>query len=703
MITPRVLMAGLLLTGGAAAYVRFASPNTGVLLFRPDHGAIQFLVDTNLRPGFTNSQGQVLVTQDSDPMGAIAAAAASWSAVPGANIRFLPLQTTTVDPSPSAGYTVNVIHFARSAEDVSIIGSGFNFTNLQWDESTGAILGSDIIIGTLFVDGTNQQIPLATTHALNTFDLQSFITYEFGFVLGANYSGVLAAAASGYCPIYTSSVTLQESTNCSLLSPDDFAFAADVYNDGSANSLYGRLSGKVSFQNGGPVLGAQVVAQDTQTGIAISGLGSRNDGSFSFLVPPGHYTIYAQPLDGPNTPAKLQLNTLVTTSFRTTFFGGNSSPTPVSVQGGDLVTANIGVDPGISGLHIDAIGSGPPGGASLSRFYGFRAATGGSVLEVFLAGRGLDASITESEIRLLGPGLSLRPGSLGRNTSITFNNQVAIHFTVDVAPVLKRTFASVAIVNGTDAAAISGSLVLEPSGPGPVFPANGVVNAATFLPGPVAPGEIFTLFGTGFGLPQLQGIVLTSAGLIGTTITGTQVLFNDVPAPLIYNVAGQLSGVVPYSVAGKSAVTVRVALNSIQSAAVQLGVAASSPGIFTSDGSGKGQGAILNQDTSINSASNPAAAGDIIAIYATGEGAVTPAVPDGTINNTSFPVPVLKVTVTIGGKSADVRYAGAAPGALAGLLQVNAVIPAGTVPGAVPVVITVGTASSLSTTTVAVK
>ena len=141
----------------------------------------------------------------------------------------------------------------------------------------------------------------------------------------------------------------------------------------------------------------------------------------------------------------------------------------------------------------------------------------------------------------------------------------------------------------------------------PSFQPASVVNAASFLPGPVAPGEIVTVFGTGFGPGQLTTFRLAS-GFVNTILGGTRVLFDGIPAPLIYSVENQLSVVVPYAVAGPST-QVQVEYRGTKSAPVTLQLAPVSPAIFTLDASGRGAGAILNQDSSVNSPANPA--GDI--------------------------------------------------------------------------------------------
>ncbi len=127
------------------------------------------------------------------------------------------------------------------------------------------------------------------------------------------------------------------------------------------------------------------------------------------------------------------------------------------------------------------------------------------------------------------------------------------------------------------------------------------------------------------------------------------------------------------------------------SAPMTVQVAESAPGLFSSGASGTGQGAILNQDLSVNSASNPAAHGSIIALYGTGMGATSPEIPPGTL---SIPLPYprtnLPVRVTIGGMDAELIYAGAAPDLASGVFQVNARIPVGTGSGDQPIQLTIG-------------
>ncbi len=258
-------------------------------------------------------------------------------------------------------------------------------------------------------------------------------------------------------------------------------------------------------------------------------------------------------------------------------------------------------------------------------------------------------------------------------------------------------YGSVAIAGQTISVAQGGLEVLTSR--------EGVLNAASFVGGAVAPGEIVTVFGASLGPAATASYQLTSDRQhLSTAVQNVRVTFDGVPAPLLYVSAGQLSAIVPYTVTGKTTQMV-VTNQGVASTALPLDVASSSPAFFTANVSGKGQAAVLNQDNSVNSASNAAARNSIVQMFATGEGLTTPAGEDGRLaSGATLPKPQLPVTVTIGGQAATIAYAGAAPGMVAGLLQVNARIPQNVTPGsAVAVVLKIGQATSPSGVTIAVK
>jgi uncharacterized protein (TIGR03437 family) len=239
---------------------------------------------------------------------------------------------------------------------------------------------------------------------------------------------------------------------------------------------------------------------------------------------------------------------------------------------------------------------------------------------------------------------------------------------------------------------------------GPALASGGVVSAATYQAGAVAPGQILALFGAGLGPAALTPLRLTPQGLVDTTLAETRVLFDGVPAPLLYASDRQTSVIVPYVVAGKTTGEVQVEYRGVRSSPVALAVAPAAPGLFTANSSGAGQAAALNQDYTVNGPSNPAPRESVVTLFGTGEGETSPGGIDGKLAAEPLPRPRLPVAVRIGGLAAEVLYAGAAPGLVAGVLQINARVPAGVAAGAgVPVTLTIGNATSPSGVTLAIQ
>ena len=238
-------------------------------------------------------------------------------------------------------------------------------------------------------------------------------------------------------------------------------------------------------------------------------------------------------------------------------------------------------------------------------------------------------------------------------------------------------------------------------GPEPQLLAAGVLDRASLLPGPVAPGEIPTLIGSGIG-PSSQQLPVGSA--TATVLGGISVLFDGIPSPVIYAATSQINLIVPYEVNGKSATQMQVNRGGETIATLSLLVSSAEPAVFTLDSSGIGSGAVLNQDTTINTPSNPANKGSIISVFATGAGQTDPPGVNGELAGDSLPKPLLPVSVQIDGLDAEVRYVGAAPGLVSGVLQVNCIIPNNTHSGySIPVQLVIGEARSPTGVTIAIR
>jgi uncharacterized protein (TIGR03437 family) len=191
--------------------------------------------------------------------------------------------------------------------------------------------------------------------------------------------------------------------------------------------------------------------------------------------------------------------------------------------------------------------------------------------------------------------------------------------------------------------------------------------------------------------------------MVMTKLAGARVWIDNKPSPVLYAYPNQLAVVVPFGIEGKSSVQVQVENLVALTPAFSIPVQAATPALFTADSSGRGQLAALNQDNSYNSSSSPAAQGSIVVLYGTGFGPMNQPVADGALlSSAPLPAPALQIQVAIGGQNAEILYAGAAPGFVAGAIQLNVRVPAGTASGNAAVVVTINKVSSPDGCTIAI-
>lgn len=223
-------------------------------------------------------------------------------------------------------------------------------------------------------------------------------------------------------------------------------------------------------------------------------------------------------------------------------------------------------------------------------------------------------------------------------------------------------------------------LVLKPSGASSSTPVaiDFIHNAASDLSVGLAPGEIVTIKGSGLGPAQLTSAHADADGFYPTQMSGTSVQFNGVNAPILYTSATQVAVVVPWEVTGPAA-EVMLTYQGQTSVTATVPVYPSALGLFTLDGSGAGQAAALNEDGTVNSATNPAPSGSVISLFATGGGQTSPAGVDGQVSGFPLAAQSQPVQVYVGQmllSGAQLQYVGPAPGQIAGLMQINVPLPA---------------------------
>ena len=265
--------------------------------------------------------------------------------------------------------------------------------------------------------------------------------------------------------------------------------------------------------------------------------------------------------------------------------------------------------------------------------------------------------------------------------------------TVANGKVYVPTGAGQLVVYGTTA-------VGTPKAPAPFI--TSVVNGASYANGPLAAGEIVTIAGENLGPGTLATATPGPDGTLPSNFDAVQVLFNGIPGPILTTSSNAVSAIVPYEVSGAPAIAVQVVYNGQTSAEVDMPVTQADPGIFSADQSGSGQGAILNCDGSNNSPDNPAPAGAVVTLYATGGGPTQSWVDTAALVSEAIPL-ASAAQATVGGEPAQVLYAGTAVGKVAGTTQITLRLPADLPSGSQQIVVTIAGEQSPATTTVSIR
>ena len=254
---------------------------------------------------------------------------------------------------------------------------------------------------------------------------------------------------------------------------------------------------------------------------------------------------------------------------------------------------------------------------------------------------------------------------------------------------------SVAVdVNGAVHLAGSSGLVsvLTPGQPFP-FALFGITNAAGGpVAGRVSPGELIALYGPHIGPPAPVNATVDSAGFIPKTLGGVQVVIDNLLAPLLYVSDTQINAIVPFELPAGDSTAIQIVKNGSATPTFRASADVTSPGIFLNP---DGSAAAINQDGTLNSQLNPAKSDSIVSIWVTGTGAVY-AAQDGQVLTTAQDYYCCQVQANY--QAADVLYAGASPGLVAGITQINFRVPEQSSTGQVTLTITAGGRTSPSAT-----
>ncbi len=234
-------------------------------------------------------------------------------------------------------------------------------------------------------------------------------------------------------------------------------------------------------------------------------------------------------------------------------------------------------------------------------------------------------------------------------------------------------------------AVVFGEAIPSLTGPGVFVNPQGVVNAASNAPvgNPISPGEFIAIYGSGLASQTLVAPPPYPSSLGGVTVS-----IGGFPAPIYLVSAGQINCLVPWAVNAANGPATIVVTNGVASNSVTVPVSPTSPGIFSRDLTGTGDGAITHADNTFVNAGSPAVAGETLVVYLTGLGALQSPLPDGQAPNPAGPdLSVAQVQVMVDGiPSPNVAYAGINP-VYPGLYQIDFQMPPIPDHGEVPILI----------------
>lgn len=476
------------------------------------------------------------------------------------------------------------------------------------------------------------------------------------------------------------------------IAADDAITVAMLYPAASFVASTGTIAGTITTSTGATVKAAHVIAISNPGGVPVASQLSGPSGLYSIQgLPPGNYRVLVEPLNGP-----IEISDMGSfyaggqSDFATTFFGGLGNPTNVAVTAGQTASANIQLPPNPASLvNLEFVGTVTGSTASLATRPLFLPRGLQYQVVAFEATRATDTNFTFSS-----PDLAL----VGSTTGGTLGGTPARSQNVTVSSAATLGASNLTLANNAGASVMSGGVVVTVN-PTIVAPLREIAGFGTTL----GPGALLNISGTDLA----ERLAFAPSFPLPTNLGGVSVKIGDRFAPLFLVSPTQIIAMVPYEVSGQVTVQVvtgpRAGGNSV---AVDLSPTA--PGIFSTNLSGSGQGAILNADNSLaapGGAGRPANRGDVVTIYASGLGRVTPALPSGLeagVGGTTIPTLVNQPTVRIGGQVATVNSASLAAG-FAGFYVITAQVPASASTGNnVPVQITTSEGQASNTVTMAI-
>ena len=273
-----LFMVGLFLTLPAVAHIPSTFLlNGNITQFKWDSTAfpITWRMNPTIGSNITGTPEQLTVFQ---------AAFQEWDDITTAEVSFA--QGAATDPSlkPDGNDDINLITTNLTEQEFFALGAGA--VGLAIPSSIdGVIVDADIMFNPTTAFSTESTTPS------DRIDLGSVATHEIGHLLGLDHSNILAAT------MFPSLVAGSNHPRNTKL--DDQIGISTIYPDSTFAAITGILSGMVRTTANAVVYGALVVAIDGN-GQAVASQFTDPSGQYTMAgLPPGSYTIYAEPMNQP--------------------------------------------------------------------------------------------------------------------------------------------------------------------------------------------------------------------------------------------------------------------------------------------------------------------------------------------------------------------------------------------------------------------
>lgn len=287
LFTALLLSATLLLSAVSARPYTLQFTETSLRVRWPGQ-----VITVALSPSLSVPQSNI--KQGSDVLRAARRALAHWSEAAGVEFRFIQTSDLSISPAASGGNGISLITIAHTPENAAPFsgpsGETAGRTRLFYDPLSGLITEADIVL--------NPYQQFSTDGTFGTYDLEATLTHEVGHLLGLEHSAVVGAVMQprqGRNGLFD----LPAQTGRAL-SEDDRAGVRALYVGRAAAREFGSISGTITYASGAPAFGANVWAEDAETGMVVAGNITLSNGAYRIAgLPPSNYRVMVESLNGP--------------------------------------------------------------------------------------------------------------------------------------------------------------------------------------------------------------------------------------------------------------------------------------------------------------------------------------------------------------------------------------------------------------------